>query len=131
MRILSINRLIGWTLLGSLFLTGVPGAAQGTGSGAPAPKGNVDNGKKLFNDVGCWQCHGYSGQGGAGAKIAPDPISYPNFSRYVRKPAGQMPPYSPKVLSDAELADIYSFLQSIPKAPDADSIPILQSEKKD
>ena len=36
-----------------------------------------------------------------------------------------MPPYSEKVLSNEDLADIYAYLQSIPKAPDYKSIPLL------
>ena len=36
-----------------------------------------------------------------------------------------MPPYSEKILSDGDLADIYAYLQSIPKPPDAASIPLL------
>ncbi|HEY7679898.1 MAG TPA: cytochrome c [Terriglobia bacterium] len=92
---------------------------------AAAPTGNADNGKKLFNTVGCWQCHGYSGQGGAGAKIAPDPIPLPAFTRYIRAPRGQMPPYSAKVLKDSDLADIHAFLKTVPKSPDPKSIPLL------
>jgi hypothetical protein len=37
-----------------------------------------------------------------------------------------MPPYTAKVLSDSELADIYAFLRSVPKPPNAQSIPLLQ-----
>jgi hypothetical protein len=37
-----------------------------------------------------------------------------------------MPPYTSKVLTDAQLADIYSFLQSIPKPPDVSTIPLLR-----
>jgi hypothetical protein len=36
-----------------------------------------------------------------------------------------MPPYTSKVVSDAELADIYAYLQSIPTPPPASSIPLL------
>ena len=93
-----------------------------------APAGNVENGKKLYNAIGCWQCHGYSAQGGGGPKIGPDPIPFQGFSRYVRKPGGAMPPYSPKVVSDASLADIYAFLKSIPKPPDPESIPMLRGQ---
>jgi ubiquinol-cytochrome c reductase cytochrome c subunit len=105
------------------FMIGAPARSQES-----APAGDAENGKKLFNAIGCWQCHGYSGQGGSGPKIAPDPIPYPAFNRYVRKPSGSMPPYSPKVLSDAALADIYSFLVTIPKPPDPDSIPLLNND---
>jgi len=104
-------------------------AAHAQGNAAPAaPTGNAANGKKLFTSIGCWQCHGYSGQGGAGARIAPNPISYPSFSKYIRAPKGQMPPYTAKVLSEAQLADIYAFLLSIPKPPDPKSIPLLSGQ---
>ena len=96
-------------------------------SAEAAAAGNAENGKKLFNTVGCWMCHGYSGQGGTGARIAPDPIALPAFIRYVRAPRAQMPPYTAKVLKDSELADIHAFLKTIPKSPDPASIPLLKS----
>jgi mono/diheme cytochrome c family protein len=43
----------------------------------------------------------------------------------VRQPTGEMPPYTKKVVTDQELADIYAYLQSIPQPPPAKSIPIL------
>jgi hypothetical protein len=36
-----------------------------------------------------------------------------------------MPPYTNKVISDQELADIYAFLKSIPATPSAKTIPLL------
>ena len=36
-----------------------------------------------------------------------------------------MPPYSEAVLSNEDLADIYAYLQSIPKSPDYKTIPLL------
>ena len=105
-----------------------PAFAQGQASGSAVPQGDAENGEKLYNTIGCWQCHGYSGQGGAGSRIAPDPIPFPAFSAYVRKPGGAMPPYSPKVVSDSDLADIYAFLLTIPQPPDPDSIPLLRGE---
>ena len=92
---------------------------------APEPKGSAQNGKKIFESYGCYQCHGHAGQGGAGARIAPRPIPFAAFSRYVRQPAGEMPPYTAKVVSEQELADIYAFLQSIPQPPPATSIALL------
>jgi len=90
-----------------------------------APAGNAQNGNQLFKRYGCYECHGYSAQGGVGARLAPNPIPFAALSAYVRAPKGQMPPYTTKVLSDAELRDIYAFLQSIPKPPDPKSIPLL------
>jgi hypothetical protein len=37
-----------------------------------------------------------------------------------------MPPYREAVLSDADLADIYAYLQSIPKARQVQNMPLLQ-----
>ena len=100
-----------------------PGAAQNA-----TPTGNAQNGKKIFSNYGCYQCHGYAGQGGAaGARIAPRPIAFQLFSKYVRHPSGQMPPYTAKVVTEQELADIYAYLQSIPAPPDVKSIPILNN----
>lgn len=100
-------------------------AQQAAPRAETAPAGNVDNGKKIYKSYGCWQCHGYSGQGGAGARLAPNPISFSAFTRYTRQPRGQMPPYTAKAVTDQELADIYAFLLTIPKSPDPKSIPLL------
>ena len=101
------------------------GSAPAQGAQAAAPKGDVENGKKLYSSYGCYQCHGYAAQGGAGARLAPRPIAFATFSRYVRRPTGQMPPYTAKVVSDQELADIYAFLVTMPAPPAANTIPIL------
>jgi ubiquinol-cytochrome c reductase cytochrome c subunit len=86
---------------------------------AQAPNGSAANGRKLFASIGCYQCHGYEAQGSTatGPRLGPRPLPFPALSRYVRRPTGQMPPYTTKVLSDAELADIYAFLQAAPAAP--------------
>ena len=92
-----------------------------------APAGNAENGKKIFASYGCYQCHNYAAHGGgAGPRLAPKPIAFEAFSRQVRKPANEMPPYTAKVVSDKELADIYAFLLTIPEPPAASSIPILK-----
>jgi hypothetical protein len=44
--------------------------------------------------------------------------------RYVRQPTGQMPPYTAKVVSDKDLADIYAFLQSVKQPAPVKEIPI-------
>lgn len=93
-----------------------------------APSGNAENGKKIFNKNGCYECHGREGQGSTmtGPRIAPDPVPFDVLSRYVRKPTGEMPPYTAKVISDQELADIYTFLQSRPHPPTAKASPLLK-----
>jgi mono/diheme cytochrome c family protein len=94
----------------------------------PAPNGDAKNGKKLFASDGCYQCHGYEAQGATptGPRLGPRPIAFAQFSKYVRQPTGQMPPYTSKVVTDAALADIYAFLQSLPAPPAADTISLLK-----
>ena len=76
------------------------------------------DGKKLFSKYGCYECHGTQGQGTtAGARLAPKPIALAALISYVRQPKGQMPPYTSKVVSDADLADIRAYLASIPEPP--------------
>ena len=102
-------------------------SAQTSAAGKSAgPAGNTQNGKKIFSSYGCYQCHGFEGQGGAGARLAPRPIGFAAFSKYVRQPTGEMPPYTSKVVSEQELADIYAFLQSIPPAQSPNNIPLLK-----
>ena len=83
----------------------------------PAPAGNVEKGRLGFVRVGCAQCHGHEAQGSptTGPRLGPSALPYAAFARYVRAPRLQMPPYSEKILSDAELADLYAFVQSRPK----------------
>jgi len=100
---------------------------QGEKSDA-TPSGNADNGKKIFTKDGCYECHGREGQGanqGAGPRIGPPQLSFDAFTKYVHQPTGQMPPYTSKVISDQELADIFAYLQSRPKAAPSKDIPLL------
>ncbi len=77
---------------------------------------------------GCWQCHGTVGQGGdhRPARLAPDPMPLEAFAAFVRTTNRAMPPYREAVLSNEDLADIYAYLQSIPKPPDYKTIPLLK-----
>ena len=106
--------------------TAAPQTAAPQRPAAAAPAGNAEEGKKLFVSYGCYQCHGYEAQGSnaTGPRLGPRPIAFAAFSRYVRQPTNQMPPYTTKVVSDADLANIYAFVQSRP-APAA-NIPLLK-----
>jgi mono/diheme cytochrome c family protein len=93
--------------------------------------GNAEKGKATFMKIGCYTCHGTMGQGGAGARLAPNPLAAPAFINYVRKGGpnhsflGGMPAYSSSIISDADLADIRAYLASIPAPPEVKSIPLL------
>ncbi len=93
---------------------------------ASALAASAEKGKAAFVQHGCWQCHGYEGQGGVtGPRLAPNPIPFDTLSNFVRTTSRQMPPFRKEILSDEDLADIYAYLQSIPKGPDPNSIPLL------
>src|SRR5258708_3665845 len=93
---------------------------------AQAKGGNAQEGKRIFAANGCYQCHGYVGQGGAaGARIGRTALNLAAFQRYVRQPTGQMPPYTAKVMTDEQLADVYAYLQSLPAPTPRKDIPLL------
>ena len=88
--------------------------------------GNADTGKRIFMKNGCFECHGTVGQGTiAGARIGPPPLNAQGLIRYVRRPAGQMPAFTEKVMSDRELTDVYSFLKTIPPPRPSKDVPLL------
>ena len=88
--------------------------------------GNAETGKRLFMKHNCYYCHGTSGQGSRdGARIAQTALNLQGVMRYVRKPAGQMPGYTEKILTDQELTDIYAYLKSLPAAKAPKDIPLL------
>jgi mono/diheme cytochrome c family protein len=98
---------------------------------ANATSASIENGKRLYTNDGCYECHGRAGQGAlsSGPRIGPNAPALSFFVAYIRHPSGQMPPYTEKVISDAELNDIYDYLKSLPPAPALQSIPILNSGK--
>lgn len=103
----------------------------GAASAADAPQGNAARGKETFIKIGCYSCHSYEGQGGRqGPKLAPNPLPFATIENFVRNTSGAMPPFTKQVLSDAQLADIYAYLKSIPASPKADSIPLLKQFEK-
>jgi mono/diheme cytochrome c family protein len=107
-------------------------AASTQGSAAAkseaGPTGDAVRGKKLFVSDGCYECHGYYGQGSAGPRLAPNPIPVSGFMEELRHPINQMPPYTSKVVSDKDIEDIYAFLQSVPPPPKLADTPELQGK---
>ena len=119
-----MKRLTGiFTIVTSVVIGAGTLAAQSSPAPAPAtpaaaPAGSAEKGRLTFARVGCFQCHGGEAQGAptTGPRLGPGGLPYLSFSRYVRAPRQQMPPYTEKILTNAELADIYAFVQSRPKA---------------
>ena len=105
-------------LCGGMLALSLPAAAQS------APTGNADAGRQLLVRKGCFQCHGREGQGSptTGPRLGPNPLGLAAFVRAVRSPRAQMPPYTEKLVSDAELADMRAFLDSRPRPTSIDAL---------
>jgi mono/diheme cytochrome c family protein len=108
--------------VGTLLAAGILGA--GAASAADAVRG-----KELYIKTGCYACHGYDAQGAmTGPKLAPDPMPADALASYIRNSAPTlMPPYSEKVLGDAEVADIHAYLVTIKRPPSVKDIPLLSN----
>ncbi len=109
-----------WKTLLAVTLFALPAAAQ-----QAAPDGDAAHGKQLFIADGCFECHGTVGQGGVGYRLAPGPLPVGAIAAYIRNPAGEMPPYTSKVVSDKDIGDIHAYLASVPKPPAVADIPEL------
>jgi mono/diheme cytochrome c family protein len=94
-----------------------------------APAGNAKEGQQVYDAVGCWQCHGTAAQGGAitGPRLATTKLPYAAFLQQLRVPANAMPAYEPKILSDADAANIYAWLKSLPPPKSPKDIPLLSN----
>ncbi len=91
---------------------------------AAAHAGSTEKGKDVFLKYSCYACHGYAGHGGPGGRLVPMRLPLAAFSALIRNPR-TMPPYTAKVLSDAQLADLWAYIKSLPESPPAGSIPLL------
>lgn len=82
--------------------------------------------------VGCFTCHGTVGHGGAGARLAPNPLPLDALRSWVRNGtpgwtiARGMPAFAASVVSDDELEDVRAFLASLPAPPAVKDIPLFK-----
>ena len=91
-----------------------------------APAGDAARGKTMWVKYNCYSCHGYDGHGGAGAKVAPKPIAVNAFIALVRHPpASTMPTFTAKVVPDADLRDMWTYLNSLPAPAEVKDVPLL------
>lgn len=87
-------------------------------------------GAVLFQEKGCYSCHGFAGQGGVGPTLAPHPPPFDAFLSMVRSPPLNMPPYSQAILSDQDAQRIYDFLSTVPDGRPASELPLLKEAPK-
>ena len=118
------SKNLSWLLVAALGIAG-------TCLGAAADSNRIANGKRLYINDGCFECHGRVGEGGA--FNGPAPALAGIFSRRsslevissVRKGPNDMPAYTDKVLSNQELGDILAYLRSLPGPADPKNIALL------
>src|SRR2546423_1484213 len=117
----------------SLFNIGIAGVAMIALAISAHAQGDANKGKDTFNKYTCYGCHGFSGQNGPGMRLVPMKMTQENFTKLVRNPGqpNRMPPYSEKVLSDAQLSDVWAYLKTLPDSPTAKDIKLLQDIKSE
>jgi mono/diheme cytochrome c family protein len=102
-----------------LLIAALLGGLAAAGSVVAAPKpargaGGGGEGARLYVATGCYQCHGYAGQGGmAGPRIAGKNYALEAFRRQLRHPSDEMPPYTERVMSDADVAAIQAYVATM------------------
>jgi mono/diheme cytochrome c family protein len=115
-------------------IIGLLGAALALGGfgfaiAAQEPVGDAANGAKVYVAVGCFTCHGRSGQGGNFNYVTPvlAKIQWPveAFRAFLRIGVNDMPAYAKEVLSDEQAADIHAFLRTLPGPRATADIPAL------
>ena len=117
-------------LVAAALLYALSNAAHAQSSKTTRP--SAANGKTVFMRVGCYTCHGTVGQGGAGARLAPNAMPLPAMQVWVRggtpgwSIARGMPAFPTTVISDSELADVQAYLASLPQPPKPDDIALLK-----
>jgi mono/diheme cytochrome c family protein len=113
--------------LAGCLVAGLLGVSALTMAAESASKADPVNGKRLFMTYGCYECHGTTGAGGgvAGPRLTPNPLPFLGLKAKLRTASGRMPVFSEAVLKDAEIVDIYAYLESIPEGRSAREIDLL------
>lgn len=83
---------------------------------AIAQAGNAQAGKAYWEGNGslCRNCHGQNGEGGFGPDLAGRRLTLAQFARAVRAPWSIMPAFPPPLVTDAEMADMVAYFDSLP-----------------
>jgi len=111
---------------------GLPAAALAQASG------DAKNGAQVFYDQGCYGCHGYSGYGRKDLNNTESGMlsNLEVFRAFLRGrgdvapllPSTEMPNYPATSVSDAQVNDLFAYIQSMPAdLPEAGDIEPFQS----
>lgn len=82
---------------------------------AAAQAGDVTRGQALWEAKLCKNCHGANGEGGYAGPRAGDGKSADEWLKQVRTPRANMPAFNDVQVSDQEVADMWTYIQTLPK----------------
>ena len=110
----------------------VNAVVAGTGTRTPpipqvTPGDDVVRGRQLFA-TDCEQCHGATaygavvGYGWLAPAILPDEPT--QIAEAIRLGPGEMPPFTPRLLPDRDVADIIGYVETLPGAPNPGGFPL-------
>lgn len=94
----------------ALLLTALAVSAAVAQSGGDPKKGEA-----LWAQNNCKNCHGEKGEGKYAGPRAGDGKTAADWIKQVRTPRANMPAYSPAQVSDADLTDMWAYLQTLAK----------------
>lgn len=114
--------------------------AQGLALAQDAQRaGDIENGKRLYYEHGCYGCHGFNGETGARDLVGTGSPIVENedaFVQYLRLradqapllPSTRMPNYPEEALSDAEVRAIFAYVNTfVLDAPDVEDVPAFET----
>jgi mono/diheme cytochrome c family protein len=91
--------------------------------------GDPTRGKRVYLAVGCFECHGRSGQGGMFnypvPPLAQIELPVESFIAFLRAAPNDMPAFSADVLTDQDATDIHAYLRTLPGRKSAKDFPLL------
>lgn len=115
----------------AVVVAGLGAAMLAIAQAQDAPQGDASKGRQVYLTIGCFTCHGRSGQGGAyngpAPALAHTGLPFDGFKGQIRDPSNDMPAYSDAVLSDKDIADIYAFVEALPGPRSPKDISILNN----
>lgn len=82
---------------------------------ASADVGDAARGKALWEAKLCKNCHGANGEGAYAGPRDGDGLSYDQWLHQVRSPRANMPMFNDVQVSDQEIADMWTYIQGLPK----------------
>lgn len=89
---------------------------------AAPPAQDPENGKVLWEQNLCKNCHGEAGEGMWGVPLAGSDKTAEEWVSQVRSPRSRMPHFSPEKITDQMIIDVHTYLTSLPK-PESFTLP--------